>query len=186
MAAGAANFFNSLLYSATMVYFPLYGREVGLDESQVGASLTVRGMVSTATRFPTGLAAMRVGALRLMALGLGISALTIMALPSFESLILISAILGVQGIAYGIYLTSGNVYVIEEAPEGMKGAALGVYSTFSNISGVISPVLLGAISTRWNLRASFRVAAALALIGLASTALYLRRDAPPLEPLKTP
>lgn len=186
VAAGTVNFFNSLLYSATMVYFPLYGRDVGLDESQVGASLTVRGMVSTATRFPTGFAAMRVGALRLMALGLGISALTIMALPSFESLILISAILGVQGIAYGIYLTSGNVYVIEEAPEGMKGAALGMYSTFSNISGVISPVLLGAISARWNIRASFRVAATLALIGLASTTLSLRRETPPLEPLKAP
>jgi MFS family permease len=68
----------------------------------------------------------------------------------------------------------------------MKGSALGVYSTFSNISGVISPILLGAISARWNIRASFRVAAALALIGLASTVLYSRREASPLEPLKTP
>jgi MFS family permease len=187
VAAGAANFFNSMLYSATMVYFPLYGREVGLDESQVGMGLAVRGMVSTATRLPTGVAVMRIGAFRLMALGLGVSAVTIMALPSFEGLILISAVLGIQGIAYGVYLTSGNVYVTGEAPEGMKGAAIGAYATFSNLSGVISPILLGAISESWDIRTSFRVAAFLALIGLVVTLLSSRRKtASPFDPLKTP
>ncbi len=186
VAAGVANFFNSMLYSATMVYFPLYGKEVGLDESQVGMSLTVRGMVSTATRLPTGAAITRLGALRLMIVGLGVSAITIMALPAFESLVLISVILGIQGIAFGIYLTSGNVFVTEEAPEGMKGAAIGAYSTFSNVSGVISPILLGTISARWGIRLSFRVAAVLALVGIAATLVYTRKGAQQLDPLKTP
>jgi MFS family permease len=186
VAAGTANFFNSMLYSAIMVYFPLYGRDVGLDESQVGMGLAVRGMVSTATRLPTGVAAIRIGALRLMALGLGVSALTVMALPSFEGLILISAVLGVQGIAYGIYLTSGNIYVTEEAPEGMKGAAIGAYATFSNLSGVFSPILLGAISERWDIRLSLRVAAALAIMGLIITMFVSRRKSTPLDPLNTP
>jgi MFS family permease len=186
VAAGVANFFNSMLYSATMVYFPLYGKEVGLDESQVGMGLAVRGMVSTVTRLPTGVAIARMGALRLMTVGLGVSAITIMALPAFESLVLISVILGIQGIAYGIYLTSGNVFVTEEAPEGMKGVAIGAYSTFSNVSGVISPILLGGISARWGIRQSFRVAAVLALVGIAATLVYTKKGAQQLDPLKTP
>jgi len=56
VSAGAANFFNSLVYSATMVYFPLYGGSIGLDESGVGMGLTVRGLVSTVSRMPTGAA----------------------------------------------------------------------------------------------------------------------------------
>jgi predicted MFS family arabinose efflux permease len=186
VAAGVATFFNSMLYSATMVYFPLYGKEVGFDESQVGMGLTVRGMVSTATRLPTGAAIMRLGAFRLMIVGLGVSAITIMALPAFESLLLISVILGIQGIAFGIYLTSGNVFVTEEAPEGMKGAAIGAYSTFSNVSGVISPILLGTISARWGIRPSFRVAAVLSLVGIAATLVYTKKRAQQLDPLKTP
>jgi MFS family permease len=175
-----------MLYSATMVYFPLYGKEVGLDESQVGMGLTVRGMVSTATRLPTGAAITRIGALRLMTVGLGVSAITIMALPAFESLMLISVILGIQGVAYGVYLTSGNIYVTEEAPEGMKGAAIGTYSTFSNVSGVISPILLGTISASWGIRTSFRVAAVLALVGITAILVYSKKGASQLDPLKTP
>jgi MFS family permease len=121
-----------------------------------------------------------------MIVGLGVSAITIMALPAFESLVLISVILGIQGIAFGIYLTSGNVFVTEEAPEGMKGAAIGAYSTFSNVSGVISPILLGTISARWGIRLSFRVAAVLALVGIAATLVYTRKGAQQLDPLKTP
>jgi sugar phosphate permease len=60
------------------------------------------------------------------------------------------------------------------------------YSTFSNIGGVISPIILGAISTRWDIRMSFRFTSVLALVGTAKTLLYSRREAPPLDPLKIP
>jgi len=175
LAAGMANFFNSMLYNATMVFYPLYGRSVGLDESQVGVSLTVRGMVSTASRLPTGSAALRLGAFRLMTLGLGVSALTMLALPAFEGLVLISAILGVQGVAYGVYLTSGNIYVTEEAPAGERGMAMGVYSTFSNLSGVLSPVMLGAVSEAFGLKNSLRFSALVALVGILLLLAFSRR-----------
>lgn len=166
-AAGAANFFNSLIFSAIMVYFPLFGRSIGLDEPQVGLGLTVRGLVSTVSRFPTGTIALRIGALKLMALGLVVSAAALFALPSFEGLVVISAILGVQGAAYGVYLTSGNMYVTEEAPPEQRGTAMGVYSTFSNVSGVLSPLILGAASEAWGFRGAFWASSTLALGGTA-------------------
>lgn len=60
------------------------------------------------------------------------------------------------------------------------------YSTFSNVSGVISPIILGSISTRWDIRTSFRFTSVLALVGMVATLLYSRREAPPLDPLKIP
>jgi MFS family permease len=179
IAAGVANFFNSMLYSAVMVYFPVYGASIGLDESQVGVGLTVRGMVSTASRIPSSAAVSRVGALKLMTFGIGVSALTVMVFPSFESLLILSSILGVQGIAYGVYLTSGNVYVTEEAPPGLSGAAIGVFSTFSNLSGIISPLILGAASEVIGLRASLRVAAGIALLGMLSTLVFTPKKGSP-------
>jgi len=178
-AAGTASFFNSMIYSATMVYFPVYGGSVGLDESQVGLGLTVRGMASTATRIPVGMATRRLGALRLMLLGLGVSALMVMAIPSFQGLTLLSVILGIQGVAYGFYLTSGNVYVTDEAPPGMEGAAIGAFTTFSNISGILSPIILGWASENWGIGTTLRGASVLALIGAAAVALRSRKRAIP-------
>jgi MFS family permease len=176
VSAGAANFFNSLVYSATMVYFPLYGGSIGLDESGVGMGLTVRGLVSTVSRMPTGAALLRLGALKVMTLGLGLSALTLFALPASDSLLVICLILGVQGVAYGVYLTSGNVYVTEEAPADQRGTAMGVYSTFSNVSGVVSPLILGAASEAWGFRGAFWASSALALCGSALPLLLSRRS----------
>jgi DHA2 family methylenomycin A resistance protein-like MFS transporter len=96
-----------------------------------------------------------------------VSATALFALPSFEGLVVISAILGVQGAAYGVYLTSGNMYVNEEAPPEQRGTAMGVYSTFSNVSGVLSPLILGAASEAWGFRGAFWASSALALCGTA-------------------
>jgi DHA1 family multidrug resistance protein-like MFS transporter len=185
LAAGAANFFNSLIFSATMVYFPLYGGSVGLDESEVGMSLTVRGLASTFSRIPTGAAVLRLGALRLMALGLGLTAATLLVLPSFESLLVICLVLGFQGVAYGVFLTSGNVYVTEEAPASQRGAGMGIYSTFSNISGVVSPLILGVASEAWGFKGAFLSSAVIAICGAAlALALSSRGQVPTgCEPL---
>lgn len=175
VSAGVANFFNSLVYSATMVYFPLYGNSIGLDESGVGMGLTVRGLISTISRMPTGTAILKLGALKMMTMGLILSALTLFALPSFDSLIVICLILGIQGVAYGVYLTSGNIYVTVEAPYDQMGTAMGVYSTFSNISGVVSPLILGAASEAWGIRGAFWASSAFALCGAVLSLLLSRR-----------
>lgn len=169
VAAGAANFFNSMLFSATITFFPLYGVQVGFDESQVGVSLTARGLSSTASRFPTGVVARRGNVLKLMIVGLGMTAITLLFLPLFADILTIGLILGVQGVAYGIYLTAGNAYIAEVAPTGRRGTAIGVYSTFSNISGVVSPIFLGALAEAWGLRVAFQFSAALAMAGTILT-----------------
>lgn len=174
-AAGAANFFNSLLFSAIMVYFPLFGGSIGLDETQVGLGLAIRGLVSTLSRFPTGAFVPRIGALRLMVLGLVVSAAALFALPTSGSLVLVSVILGVQGAAYGVYLTSGNVFVTDESSAEQRGAAMGVYATFSNVSGVVSPVILGVASETWGFRGAFWGSSVLALVGTALVLALSRR-----------
>ena len=34
---------------------------------------------------------------------------------------------------------------------------MGVFSTFSNISGIVSPIVLGAVAEAWGIEATFRV-----------------------------
>jgi MFS family permease len=179
LAAGAANFFNSLLFSALIILFPLYGGLIGFDDSQVGFGFTVRGISSTAIRLPTGTATKRLGAIKLMTLGLGISAITVLALPSFDDIMIIGLILGIQGVAYGIYLTAGHAFVAEEAPAAIRGTAIGVYSLFSDISGIISPLILGAIAEIWSLKVAFQIAALICLVGTAIMLMLVRQGETP-------
>ena len=182
LSAGVANFFNSMIFNTIMIFFPLYGISIGLDEPQVGMGLTVRGMASTVTRIPAGMAMSRLGALKMMAFGLRASAIMILAIPAFDALILLSVILGLQGISYGIYLTSANTYVTEIAPEGMEGASMGVFSTFSNISGIISPIVLGVVAETFGINATFRVSFGLAVLGLVILSVISRANSQPRSP----
>ncbi len=182
LSAGVANFFNSMIFNTIMIFFPLYGISIGLDESQVGMGLTVRGLASTVTRIPAGMAMSRLGALRMMVFGLGASAVIILAVPAFDALVLLSVILGLQGIFYGIYLTSANTFVTEVAPEGMEGASMGVFSTFSNVSGIVSPIVLGAVAEAWGIDATFSVSFGLAVVGMVVLSVISRMNARPRSP----
>jgi MFS family permease len=182
LSAGVANFFNSMIFNTVMIFFPLYGISIGLDEPQVGMGLTVRGLASTVTRIPAGMAMSRLGALKMMAFGLGASAMMILAIPAFDALVFLSVILGLQGIFYGIYLTSANTFVTEVAPEGMEGASMGVFSTFSNVSGIVSPIVLGLVAEAWGIGATFRVSFGLAVVGLVILGVFSRMNAGPRSP----
>jgi len=177
IASGVANFVNSLMFNAVTLFFPVYGSDIGLDEADVGIGFTSRGLASTAVRLPVGSLTRRIKALNLMAAGLLLSAATMFTVSNSSGLVLVSVLMGVQGVAYGVYLTSGNVYVSEEAPRDRKATAMAVYSMFGNIGGIVGPVTLGVIAERTGARGALQFSAAATLLGVALAMLLARREA---------
>jgi MFS family permease len=177
LASGVANFVNSVMFNAVTLFFPVYGSDIGLDEAGVGIGLTSRGLASTAVRLPVGSLTRRIKALNLMAAGLLLSAATIFTVSNSVGLVLVSVLMGVQGVAYGVYLTSGNVYVSEEAPRDRKATAMAVYSMFGNIGGIIGPAVLGVIAERAGANGALQFSAAAAVMGVALALALARRDA---------
>ncbi len=176
LASGVANFVNSVMYNAVTLFFPVYGSDIGLDEAEVGIGLTSRGLASTAVRLPVGALTKRVKALNLMAAGLLLSAATLFTVSNSVGLVLVSVLMGVQGVAYGVYLTSGNVYVSEEAPRDHRATAMAVYSMFGNLGGILGPAALGVIAERMGAGGALRFSAAVAVLGVASALLLVRGD----------
>jgi MFS family permease len=86
-------------------------------------------------------------------------------------------LMGVQGVAYGVYLTSGNVYVSEEAPKDRKATAMAVYSMFGNIGGIVGPATLGVIAENIGARGALQFSAAATVLGVALAMTLARRDA---------
>ena len=177
LASGVANFVNSVMYNAVTLFFPVYGYDIGLDEAEVGIGLTSRGLASTAVRLPVGAFTGRVKALNLMAAGLLLSAATLFTVSTSVGLVVVSVLMGVQGVAYGVYLTSGNVYVSEEAPMGRRATAMAVYSMFGNLGGILGPAALGVMAERTGAGGALRFSAAAAMVGVALALALARRDA---------
>ena len=177
LASGVANYVNSLMYIAVTLFFPVYGANIGFDAAEVGIGLTSRGLASTLVRLPVGALTRKIRALNLMLVGLAFSAATVYGVSGVTTLALVTAIMGLQGVAYGIYLTSGNVYVSEEAPEEQRGTAMAVYSMFGSVSGIVNPLLLGVIAESLGGRGAMQFAAGLTLVGIAAVYSLARRGA---------
>lgn len=166
LAAGVSNFLNSLMFNAVTLFYPVYGESIGLDEAEIGVGLTARGLSSTAIRLPIGSLIKRVRVLYLMIVGLIMSAVALYGVSISYGVILVSVLMGVQGIAYGIYLTSGNVYVEIHAKEGARGTAMAVYSIFRNIGGIITPTLLGIIAEKIGVDGALQFSTIITLMGV--------------------
>jgi len=177
IASGVANFVNSLMFNAITLFFPVYSSDIGLDEADVGIGFTSRGLASTAVRLPVGSLTRRIKALNLMAAGLLLSAATIFTVSNSSGLVLVCVLMGVQGVAYGVYLTSGNVYVSEEAPKDRKATAMAVYSMFGNIGGIVGPATLGVIAENIGARGALQFSAVATVLGVALAMTLARRDA---------
>jgi MFS family permease len=178
-AAGVSNFVNILMYSSLITFYPLYGAFIGLTSSEIGLCFTVRGLMSTAIRFPAGAVSRGKTAIKLMTLSLALSACLYFVLAMSFTLVALILILALLGITYGVFLTSGNVYVTQEASPEHRGAAMGVYSSFGNVSNVVSPLILGGVAQIWGLEATFEATAIVASIGILVIVLASRRRSEP-------
>jgi len=101
-----------------------------------------------------------------MVIGLLFSSLTIFSVSESSGLILVSVLLGLQGVAYGVYLTSGNVYVADNSDEDNRGTAMAVYSMFGNLSGIINPLILGFIAETYGSQGALKFSSILTFFGL--------------------
>jgi MFS family permease len=110
-----------------------------------------------------------------MIIGLTMSALMIFSVSLSTGLILISMLMGAQGIAYGIYLTSGNVYVASNSNEQQRGTAMAMYSIFGNLSGIINPLILGLIAEAYGPRGALQFSTVTTIIGVVLVYLLASR-----------
>jgi MFS family permease len=165
-ASGLANFLNALMFNAVTLFYPVYGADVGLDEAQIGLGFTTRGIVSTLVRLPVGIVIKYLTTFTLMVFGLMVSAMTILTVSVQTRLVILSLVMGIQGFAYGVYLTSGNVYIAEESPPSQRGTSMAIYSMFGNLGGILGPLILGVIAENTNSSVALRFSAIITLLGL--------------------
>lgn len=159
-------FFISEAIGADTSFFPVFGREMDLQESIIGMILGIRAFLSTIVRIPIGKATERISSRKLMMLALGLASLGLFLIPQFKIIWLFPIFLGLEGIGYGIFLTSANTYIGEVTREDNRGSAVGLYNTFSGMGGVVNMAILGYVASSLGVDNTFRFTSIMCLLGL--------------------
>jgi DHA2 family multidrug resistance protein-like MFS transporter len=127
----------------------------------------VRAVVSTVARLPCGMLAGAVGSRQVMIGALGLELAAILGMGSTERPVALGALLALEGIAFGGFLTAAHAFIAEHTVAETRGAAIGLYSAAGSIGSTLAPLGLGLVATELGLAAVFFVTAGLLVVGLA-------------------
>jgi MFS family permease len=167
LTTSLANLLMSMvLFGTTFGFFPLYAASLSVGEATIGSMFAARALISTSTRLPTGLLTAKFSSASLMLIALALAMTTAVAISFTTSVVLLGVFLAGDGIAYGVFITSGQASMTEHSRPSERGIALGLYSTAGSIGGAVAPFFMGVIADRWGLAAVFRVTGGLVLVGI--------------------
>ncbi|NJD10092.1 MAG: MFS transporter [Gemmatimonadetes bacterium] len=187
-ASGGSALLNYVCVSSTAFVLPfLLIQQRGLDTQQAGLVLTAQPLVMAAVAPISGALSDRIGSRTLATGGMIVLALALVLLAlaaAHGSVAAIAGTLALVGLGVGTFATPNNSALMGAAPRHRQGIAAGVLATARNLGMVVGVGISGAVLTTWlahapdaaaGLRhgtmAALLLAAALALIGAATSAL---------------
>lgn len=167
LAASLGNMLISVvLEGAIFNFFPLYTASLSVSEATIGSMFSLRALMSTSSRLPTGALTTRFPGRRLMVVAL-VLAMTMVLSISF---ITVPAVLGIvlagEGIAFGMFLASGHTVVAEHSTESNRGTATGIYNTVGSMGVALGPFALGPVADFWGLDTVFWLTGVLVFLGI--------------------
>jgi len=136
---------------------PLYLREFEVGYGLVGLVLSGQAIGMLIADIPSGMGMRRLGQRRAMIIGLGVVALSTLALFWARSIpeALIYRIL--SGVGFSIFGVSRHAYIAENAVIGIRGRAVALFGGINRIGRFSGPAIGGMIGSAFSLRAPFLI-----------------------------
>jgi MFS family permease len=180
--AGLANLvFSTVFGGAVTNFFPLYASSLSIGDAAIGSMFALRAFMSMLTRLPTGLLTVYVASKLVMAIALALAMTAMFAMALTPQAVWLALFLAVEGISFGMFLTSGQAFVTEHSTEADRGTAIGIYSMAGSIGATVGPFVFGIVAAVWNLATVFQVTGLLVMLGIAALGLvdaWQRRTIP--------
>jgi MFS family permease len=178
LAACVGSILSNLVFGGLVVtFFPIYANGLGLGQATIGSLFATRALASTVARLPAGVLGTIFPGYFVMLTALIISTIAAFSLPHFTDPLILMLLLIGEGVAYGLFLTSGQTTVAEHAHESSRGAALGMYMAAASVGDSVAPLFLGLAADRLGITSVFYIVGSLAVAGVIAMAriLLLRR-----------
>ena len=155
---------------AIFTYFPVYARGAGISTVTIGSLFAWRSIASASGRIPMGPLSSRLPAHWTMAAVLLVEAGIDFAISRSVSTAVLTGLLILEGIGFGVFLVSGQSAVAEAAGRHNRGAAVGLFWMAGSIGDLFGPIVLGVIAQTMGLVAVFQVVAVAVVMGAALVA----------------
>jgi len=176
--ACAANIAMTLsMTGAIFTYFPVYARGVGISTVTIGALFAWRSIASAAGRVPMGPLSARLPAHWTLAGVLVVEAGINLMISRTASPLVLTLLLILEGIGFGVFLVSGQTAVASAAGRSNRGAAVGLFWMAGSVGDLFGPIVLGVIAQELGLIAVFQTVAAAVLVGAVLVAGFGAIDA---------
>lgn len=171
--AGVVMISLSALRHARLLFIPLVGVSIGLDESDIGLAFSLSSAIDMAMFYPAGQILDRLGRKFALIPSITLLGLSLMLIPycsSFASFTAVAMLAGLgNGFGTGIFMTLGSDF----SPKLGRSQFLGVWRLVGDMGGAAGPFALGSIAQAAGLVAACSVAGGLAGLGLVILILFV-------------
>jgi predicted MFS family arabinose efflux permease len=154
--------------------FPWLMREFGLSFTQVGAAMTVFFVVSSLGQALAGFVVDRVGALRVLYGGVGLLALSGLALAGAQNYPMVLGAAALAGLGNSVFHPADYTLLNRRVSTSRLGHAFSVHGLSGSLGWAAGPIFIIALATAWGWRAA---AVGAFLVGFAALAfLFMNRS----------
>lgn len=146
-------------------YLPIYGHEMGLSASAIGAVLATLAISQFIVRFVLPSLARRLGEETMLVYAFYCAALGFLLVPFTGNAVLLALACFVFGIGMGCGQPIATILLFNRSAAGRSGETLGLRLTVNNLVRVTGPLLFGFVASALGLLPVFFINAAMMGIG---------------------
>ena len=133
-------------YSIIVPVLPLYVRDFGASNLEIGAVVAGFALTRTVFNLPAGVASGKIGSKNSILIGLivvGVTSAIIGSAKNYETVLVART---VAGVGSAFYITSSVTYMAELTSKGRRGQALSIYDGTSLVGSTIGPAVGGVLA----------------------------------------
>jgi len=156
---------------AIFTYFPVYARSVGIGTVTIGTLFAWRAIASASGRIPMGPLSERLPAHWTLAAVLLVEAVIDFALVRTASPLVLTGLLIIEGIGFGVFLVSSQAAVSSAGGKRTRGAAVGIFWMAGAAGEVVGLVFIGVVAQYLGLHAVFSAVAGTAVVSAVLVAV---------------
>lgn len=144
-----------LVFGAVEAFLALYAASVGIPAWQIGVILGVQLLSVIVVKPLMGAASDRFGRRAIIVPGLFLGMASVALLPFTDSVVALSVLSVLYGIAFATVTSSTTALVADVTKSGQFGASVGVLRTIMDVGQTIGPVLTGFLIGAWGYGVAF-------------------------------
>ncbi|MBA7671452.1 Inner membrane transport protein YajR [subsurface metagenome] len=163
-------------FGGVVTLLPLYVKNLEMGVFHVGMLLATFAIMFIILQFPSGALSDKLGRLIPTGVGLGLSVISLVILPSVATFPLLAVVMALYGTAYGILFPSISALVADHTTPEERGLATGLFHAFLTAGVAIGAPIMGWVGGMVGVELGLALSASIMVLVLVVALRALRRS----------